>query len=154
MVRGELYDKHNAPLRQPLRTSGLQPSLPHFALAAEIGWSPHPHWAFVAKPRIDVINVSWAATAVGRYRHRLGARFGFHADLGGGYGQILSPVQPKSAEEIYLDRTGSALVTAGLGVTWQFSRQFAAVVGVDAHMGLPEMGVVFDIGSIGIRGHL
>jgi hypothetical protein len=77
-----------------------------------------------------------------------------HVDLGAGYGELLSTVNPANSDEIYLDRTGTFVGVAGFGLTWDFSSRFAAVLQASANVGIPEFGAIFDIGSLGIQGTL
>lgn len=154
MVRGELYDRQNESFDRPPRLDGLQPSLPHLAVIGEVGWRFGRHFSALVRPRLDVVNPSVQVAAIARFDLGGASRLSAHVDVGGGYGQLLSPVKPAGDEEIYLDRSGTLLGVAGLGLAWRFSTRFAAVLQGSANVGIPQFGAIFDIGSLGIQGTL
>lgn len=145
---GELFDK-NAENSIGRELSGLQPSLPTFAMLIELGYSFTDTLAAGVQARFDVTNLSVMAAAIVRWLPWYNDILSLRLDFGIGGGSILLPVEIEDGQRP-LAKSGPVFGQVGVGIGWRLNPLFSLVSMLEARVGFPDLSVPIDL-SVGIE---
>lgn len=145
---GALFDK-NAENEIGRELSGVQPSLPTFAMLVELGYLFTDSLGAMVQARFDVTNLSVMAAALVRWLPWYNDTLSVRLDLGIGAGNILMPVEIEDGQRP-LAKSGPVFGQVAVGLGWRFNPLISLVTMLETRFGFPDLSIPIDL-SVGIE---